>query len=108
MTIRHLDVSAPHRTEKSTNQVIRPVNSNALSNWVGSIPGDVLREMPQIAPMLATLGYDPLANPPLYGVPDQDVANNTVHIRNNPQIWIQKERDILKMLNVQAMAVNGT
>lgn len=49
----------------------------ALSKWIGHIPGDVLQDMAHIAPMLARLGYDPYANPPNYGHPDPLVVNNT-------------------------------
>lgn len=66
-----------YRVERSTDQVIKPVNVEALSKWVGKIPPDVLRDMPVIAPMLARLGYDPHANPPNYGRPDPLVLDNT-------------------------------
>ncbi|XP_075755010.1 protein-tyrosine sulfotransferase 2 [Pelodiscus sinensis] len=65
------------KIERSTDQVIKPVNLEALSKWIGHIPGDVLQDMAQIAPMLARLGYDPYANPPNYGNPDPLVINNT-------------------------------
>ncbi|XP_055468486.1 protein-tyrosine sulfotransferase 2 isoform X3 [Psammomys obesus] len=65
------------KIERSTDQVIKPVNLEALSKWTGHIPGDVVRDMAQIAPMLARLGYDPYANPPNYGNPDPIVINNT-------------------------------
>lgn len=57
------------KVERSTDQVVNPVNTDALSKWVGHIPSDLLNEMPDIAPMLARLGYDPLANPPDYNRP---------------------------------------
>ncbi|XP_067866446.1 protein-tyrosine sulfotransferase 1-like isoform X2 [Heterodontus francisci] len=65
------------KVERSTDQVIKPVNVEALSKWVGKIPHEVVREMPVIAPMLAKLGYDPYANPPNYGKPDPEVIENT-------------------------------
>lgn len=65
------------RVERSTDQVIKPVNVEALSKWVGKIPADVVRDMAVIAPMLSRLGYDPLANPPNYGRPDPKVLDNT-------------------------------
>jgi len=71
-----------HRVERSTDQVIKPVNVEALSKWVGKIPADVLQDMPVIAPMLAKLGYDPYANPPNYGKPDQKVVENTRRVRH--------------------------
>lgn len=33
--------------------------------------------MADIAPMLSVLGYDPYANPPVYGAPDSLVSDNT-------------------------------
>ncbi|XP_063082078.1 protein-tyrosine sulfotransferase 2 isoform X3 [Cavia porcellus] len=71
------------KIERSTDQVIKPVNLEALSKWTGHIPGDVMRDMAQIAPMLARLGYDPYANPPNYGNPDPFVINNTRRISAN-------------------------
>lgn len=78
-----------YRVERSTDQVIKPVNVEALSKWVGKIPPDVLRDMPVIAPMLARLGYDPHANPPNYGRPDPLVLDNTrrVRIATNYLLW---------------------
>ncbi|XP_058483036.1 tyrosylprotein sulfotransferase 1, like [Solea solea] len=54
------------KVERSTDQVIKPVNTDALSKWVGHIPSDVLNDMAEIAPMLSRLGYDPHADPPNY------------------------------------------
>ncbi|NXE82092.1 TPST2 sulfotransferase, partial [Cochlearius cochlearius] len=65
------------KIERSTDQVIKPVNMEALSKWTPPIPGDVLQDMAHIPPMLARLGYDPYANPPHYGHPDPLVVNNT-------------------------------
>ncbi|KAB5548853.1 hypothetical protein PHYPO_G00060500 [Pangasianodon hypophthalmus] len=58
------------KLERSTDQVFNPVNTKALSKWVGHIPDDVVKDMASIAPMLKRLGYDPLANPPDYGKPE--------------------------------------
>uniref|UniRef100_A0A672IGD9 Protein-tyrosine sulfotransferase n=1 Tax=Salarias fasciatus TaxID=181472 RepID=A0A672IGD9_SALFA len=38
------------KVERSTDQVIKPVNVEALSKWVGKIPADVVRDMAVIAP----------------------------------------------------------
>ncbi|ELT98768.1 hypothetical protein CAPTEDRAFT_101041, partial [Capitella teleta] len=59
----------------STDQVDKPVNTGALTKWVGHIPTDVREEMSKLAPMLANLGYDPSAYPPKYGTPDERVAD---------------------------------
>ncbi|KAL3856522.1 hypothetical protein ACJMK2_011268 [Sinanodonta woodiana] len=84
------------KTEKLTDQIIKPVNLEALSKWVGKIPEDVIKDMASIAPMLKTLGYDPEANPPDYGKPDPRVANNTLHIQQNLDYWKQREDEIIK------------
>ncbi|XP_034034023.1 protein-tyrosine sulfotransferase 1-like [Thalassophryne amazonica] len=57
------------KVEHSTDQVMKPVNTDALAKWVGHIPSDVMSDMAEIAPMLARLGYDPHANPPDYTRP---------------------------------------
>merc|ERR1712126_324420 len=54
------------KVERSSDQVIKPVNLDALSKWVGHIPDDVVAEMAEIAPMLKHFGYDPEGNPPNY------------------------------------------
>lgn len=60
--------------------MIKPVNLEALSKWVGHIPDDVVRDMADIAPMLSVLGYDPYANPPDYGKADSWVKDNTLKV----------------------------
>jgi protein-tyrosine sulfotransferase len=69
------------KVERSSDQVIKPVNTDALSKWVKHIPQDVKDDMADIAPMLKQLGYDPHANPPNYGQPDSFVRknNNLIH-----------------------------
>lgn len=44
------------RVERSSDQVIKPVNLEALTKWVGNIPEDVVHDMANIAPMLSVLG----------------------------------------------------
>jgi protein-tyrosine sulfotransferase len=61
--------------------VIKPVNLEALTKWVGHIPDDVVKEMANIAPMLSTLGYDPYDNNPKYGSADALVKENTFKVR---------------------------
>lgn len=68
------------RVERSSDQVIKPVNLEALSKWVGHIPEDVVRDMAEIAPMLSILNYDPYSNPPDYGKPDSWVKDNTYKV----------------------------
>lgn len=75
-----LDLCKYYRVERSSDQVIKPVNLEALSKWVGHIPEDVVRDMADIAPMLSVLGYDPYANPPDYGKADSWVKDNTLKV----------------------------
>lgn len=78
------------RVERSTDQVIKPVNMGALAKWVGKIPPDVLQDMAVIAPMLSKLGYDPYANPPNYGKPDPKILENTRRV--SEILKVTKER----------------
>ena len=67
--------------------MIKPVNIASLYAWVGQIPKNIIDVMPKLAPMLKTLGYDPLANPSDYGEPDERVANNTKHMEEDSDYW---------------------
>ncbi|KFM77365.1 Protein-tyrosine sulfotransferase, partial [Stegodyphus mimosarum] len=78
--------------ERSTDQVIKPINTEALTKWVGRLPEDVVRDMPSLAPMLAILGYDPRANPPDYGQPDSLVIKNTWDLKANKKVWEAREK----------------
>ncbi len=69
---------------------MKPVNLDALTKWVGQFPEDVVRDMAEIAPMLSTLGYDPLANPPNYGNPDPIVLSNTNNLHRDGKLWYDK------------------
>ncbi|XP_016962786.1 protein-tyrosine sulfotransferase isoform X1 [Drosophila biarmipes] len=85
------------KVERSSDQVIKPVNLEAMSKWVGQIPGDVVRDMADIAPMLSVLGYDPYANPPDYGKPDAWVQDNTSKLKANRMLWESKAKEVLQM-----------
>lgn len=85
------------KLERSTDQVIKPINIEALSKWVGHIPDDVVREMDSVAPMLSQLGYDPTGNPPNYGKPDSYVENKMKEIELNKDDWIAKEKEMMKI-----------
>ncbi|XP_043068811.1 protein-tyrosine sulfotransferase isoform X1 [Drosophila bipectinata] len=85
------------KVERSSDQVIKPVNLEAMSKWVGQIPGDVVRDMADIAPMLSVLGYDPYANPPDYGKPDAWVQDNTSKVKANRMLWENKAKQVLQM-----------
>jgi len=78
------------KVERSTDQVVKPVNLDALTSWVGKIPEDVVKDMAEIAPMLHVLGYDPTANPPNYGTPDEIVLRKTQDVHDNKEEWYKK------------------
>lgn len=87
------------RLERSTDQVIKPINIEALSKWVGHIPADVVDDMEHIAPMLQNLGYDPNGNPPNYGEPDSFVMQNMNELNKNRNDWINKEEHVKETRN---------
>lgn len=80
--------------ERSSDQVIKPINLEALTKWVDHIPDDVVKDMAEIAPMLSVLGYDPYANPPNYGKPDETVASNTRDIQRHKGDWDKKAKEM--------------
>lgn len=86
--------------ERSTDQVIKPVNVEALSKWVGKIPADVVRDMAVIAPMLSRLGYDPHANPPNYGRPDPKVLDNTRRVSTTQNSLLTTENILKGYVNI--------
>lgn len=92
-------ISCFFRVERSSDQVIKPVNVEALTKWVGQIPDDVIRDMPNIAPMLLKLGYDPTANPPNYGSPDSVVVDNTRKVQENSILWAEKAQQLLSQVH---------
>uniref|UniRef100_A0A8R1TZZ5 Protein-tyrosine sulfotransferase n=1 Tax=Onchocerca volvulus TaxID=6282 RepID=A0A8R1TZZ5_ONCVO len=84
------------KVERSTDQVIKPVNLDALTKWVGTFDEDVLQEMASLAPMLAELGYDPNANPPKYGEPDPIVLKNTNELHMNMEEWERRAKEVVR------------
>ena len=77
--------------------MIKPINLEALTKWVGHFPEDVLKDAGNIAPMLSRLGYDPSATSPNYGVADDFVRNNTKSIHTNPELWQERAKSLLTM-----------
>ena len=81
--------------ERSSDQVIKPVNVDALGKWIGNIPQDVLDDMATLAPMLQRLGYDPYSNSANYGTPDGSVINNTKTIHAQQDLWLEKGKKVV-------------
>lgn len=94
------------KVERSSDQVIKPVNLDALSKWVGKMPDDVVKDMASIAPMLAHFGYDPEENPPNYGKPDQFVVDNTNDIKAHDEEW-EEIAEKVKQLSKKDTAPRG-
>lgn len=69
---------------------MKPVNLQALCKWVGFYPQHLVDIIPNIAPMLRRLGYDPMANPPKYDQPDPRIANNTLHVIQHKKMMRNK------------------
>ena len=81
--------------ERSSDQIIKPINVDALTSWVGKFPQDLLDDMDSVAPMLEKFGYDPHKNPPFYGVADGEVLNNTLDVHENRQMWEVKSKQLI-------------
>ncbi|XP_030637848.1 tyrosylprotein sulfotransferase 1, like [Chanos chanos] len=81
------------KVERSTDQVVNPVNTEALSKWVGKIPDDVMKDMAHVAPMLSRLGYDPQANPPDYSKLKPVSAATTKRVQPSLKTNGQTEND---------------
>lgn len=89
----------PFSLERSTDQVIKPINIDALNSWVGKIPKEVLANLSNIAPMLEILGYDSSANPPNYGKVNDFVAGNMRSISDRQKDWKLKSEEIINKRN---------
>lgn len=83
------------KLERSTDQVVKPINTEMLSRWVNAIPKDVVDDMPKIAPMLEVLGYNPRENPPNYGDPDALVVKKMRLIEDHQSEWEEKEKKLI-------------
>jgi protein-tyrosine sulfotransferase len=76
------------KLEKSSDQVVKPINLEALTFWFGNIPKDILDEMEMLAPMMKKLGYDTKSYTPNYGVADKKVKDNTFNVQANKEHWL--------------------
>ncbi|CAF3880256.1 unnamed protein product [Adineta steineri] len=75
------------KTEHSTDQVIKPINLEALTKWFSHIPANVKRDVDSLAPMLKRLGYDTISDAPTYGTADPFVLENMNRLKNNADFW---------------------
>jgi len=95
------------KVERSSDQVIKPINLDALSKWVGHIPQDVVDDMAEVAPMLAHFGYDPKGNPPNYGKPDKFVQDNTNDINEHDDEWDEIADRVKKLSKKDSLSARG-
>lgn len=80
------------RTEHSSDQVIKPINLEALTKWFGHVPEDVKEQLDTLAPMLKKLGYDTKSDAPTYGEADQFVLDNMNQLKQNAEFWDAKAK----------------
>ena len=85
--------------ERSSDQIIKPINVDALTSWVGFYDNCTLEDMDSIAPLLKKLGYDPWDPQPSYGIPDGEVVNNTNDVHKNKLAWQQKAEKLLAAMD---------
>ncbi len=43
--------------ERSSDQIVKPINVEALTQWVGTFPEELVAEMGEVAPMLSKVGF---------------------------------------------------
>ncbi|CAF3414284.1 unnamed protein product [Rotaria sp. Silwood1] len=80
------------KTEHSSDQVIKPINLEALTKWFGHIPSDVKQDLDILAPMLKKLGYNTKSDVPSYGNADQLVLDNMNRLKQNADFWNAKAK----------------
>ncbi|CAF2604629.1 unnamed protein product [Rotaria sp. Silwood2] len=86
------------KTEHSSDQVIKPINLEALTKWIGHIPNDVKQELDILAPMLKKLGYDTKSEVPSYGNADPLVLENMNKLKQNADFWNAKAKVYARQL----------
>jgi protein-tyrosine sulfotransferase len=85
--------------------VIKPLNLQALTSWFGHIPKDVEEDLAELAPMMATLGYDPADRRPTYGQPDPMVKDKTKEILEEAEEWKRKAEMLIKAKDAEYAGV---
>ena len=85
------------RTERSTDQIVKPVNLQALTAWVDAFPDNLRSKVAKLAPMMRHLGYDLSKYPPTYGSAPADtvVLENTHSVLKNVSHWERYMKNLL-------------
>jgi protein-tyrosine sulfotransferase len=78
--------------------VIKPINLEALTKWIGHMPKEVKSELDTLAPMLKKLGYDIQSDVPTYGVADQLVLDNMNALKEQAAFWEAKAKSYARRL----------
>ncbi|KAF5398273.1 hypothetical protein PHET_08406 [Paragonimus heterotremus] len=81
-----MDETSLNVMEPSSSQVTYPVHLRALSSWaenVSVLSSILVRAAHRHTRLLSRLGYAQLDFPPVYGVPEEEVINNTESLRND-------------------------
>ncbi|CRL02267.1 CLUMA_CG015339, isoform A [Clunio marinus] len=85
------------KVERSSDQVIKPVNLEALTKWARQTLFLLTKCSHFISVFLFSVtGYDPYANPPNYGKADEVVKENTNKVKKNQELWDHKVKQLLK------------
>jgi protein-tyrosine sulfotransferase len=84
------------RTEHSSDQVVKPINLDAITKWVDTFPKEIKKELDTLAPMLKKLGYDIESDTPTYGSADQLVLDNMKELKHNADFWNLKARSFAR------------
>ncbi|XP_003376812.1 protein-tyrosine sulfotransferase A [Trichinella spiralis] len=92
------------KSERSTDQVMKPVYTSSLDSWVGKFPEDILKDMPKIAPMLDFLGYDPKVYKPDYGKAGEFITRklNLFNGTESFKQWLKKLIDGMRPAAVKS------
>ena len=87
-------VSNAYSMEFSADQVMQPINANALSSWVENIPANMVDKIAELAPMLRTLGYNSDSQIANYTFAENDGLNalNTTQRES----WLSKALTVLQ------------
>ncbi|CAK9291920.1 unnamed protein product [Gordionus sp. m RMFG-2023] len=81
------------KLERSSDQVIRPINTEALYRWMDSFPLEIFNQAKEIAPMLITLNYS-TEGFPYYGEPDTLVIKNNQRIQSHHDVYDEKIKNM--------------
>ncbi len=88
--------------EKSTNQVVFPIYTDALDEWAkpGSRITSEIVKLSESLPMMKHFGYTRAGFPPVYGEPEPEVKQRAQKLHKNP-----KFREMFKSLHNKSVTL---